>query len=76
MRPRVVYERIQKLRSPNRRFYQMEFLCETNMNWTLYNYCNNNPLAFNDPLGLDTIGVAGKTNLRLLYNTPPTGQYR
>lgn len=42
------------------RFLLIDLLAEFNEFWTPYNYFNNNPIIFNDPLGLDTVGVVGK----------------
>jgi RHS repeat-associated protein len=36
------------------RFDQIDPLAEGTDNWTPYAFCNNNPILFNDPLGLDT----------------------
>jgi RHS repeat-associated protein len=44
------------------RFLLIDPLVEFNVSWTPYNYCNNNPIIFNDPLGLDTVGVVGKVS--------------
>jgi RHS repeat-associated protein len=44
------------------RFLLIDPLAEFNEFWTPYNYCNNNPIIFNDPLGLDTVGVVGKVS--------------
>lgn len=36
------------------RFNQIDPLSEATENWTPYAFCNNNPILFNDPFGLDT----------------------
>lgn len=44
------------------RFHQMDPLAEITDNWSPYVFCNNNPILFTDPLGLDTtITVNGST---------------
>ncbi len=43
------------------RFHQVDQLAEVTDNWTPYAYCNNNPILFNDPLGLDTtVTISGR----------------
>ncbi len=43
------------------RFHQPDPLADATDNWTPYAYCNNNPILFNDPLGLDTtVTINGK----------------
>lgn len=52
------------------RFWQVDELAEANWEWTTYNFALNNPISFNDPLGLtedkpnpDAPVVTRKTNM-------------
>ncbi|MBN8863667.1 MAG: hypothetical protein J0H92_09865, partial [Sphingobacteriales bacterium] len=48
------------------RFWQIDPLAEATDNITPYAYCNNNPISFNDPLGLDTtVTINGNQQLTL-----------
>ena len=48
------------------RFHQIDPLAEITDGWTPYAYCNNNPILFNDPLGLDTtVTINGNQQLTL-----------
>jgi len=42
------------------RFWQIDPLAEAHPNLNSYAYVNNNPLRYNDPLGLDTVRVSGE----------------
>lgn len=41
------------------RFWQVDPLSIISNNWSPYAYVMNNPILFNDPLGLDTVSVTG-----------------
>jgi len=48
------------------RFHQIDPLAEATDDWAPYAYCNNNPILFNDPLGLDTtVTINGNQQLTL-----------
>jgi RHS repeat-associated protein len=42
------------------RFHQIDPLASMSANWNPFAYVQNNPLLYNDPLGLDTVNVHGK----------------
>jgi RHS repeat-associated protein len=39
------------------RFHQIDALADANPSWSTYSFVQNNPIAFIDPLGLDTFNV-------------------
>lgn len=48
-----LYDAINRLYDPQiGRFWQVDELSEANWEWTPYNFAINNPISFNDPLGL------------------------
>jgi RHS repeat-associated protein len=48
-----IYDAKHRLYDPQiGRFWQIDELAESNFDWTLYNFAINNPINFNDPLGL------------------------
>lgn len=48
------------------RFHQIDPISEISNNWTPFAFCNNNPLLFTDPLGLDTtITINGNKQITL-----------
>jgi RHS repeat-associated protein len=52
------------------RFHQIDPLCIVSNNQSPYAYVMNNPLLFNDPLGLDTIRVSGSLPNNIQPGTP------
>ncbi|GAB3025249.1 hypothetical protein GCM10027051_32430 [Niabella terrae] len=48
-----LYDALNRLYDPQLgRFWQIDELAEANWEWTPYNFAINNPISFNDPLGL------------------------
>jgi RHS repeat-associated protein len=52
------------------RFWQVDELAEANWEWTPYNFAINNPISFNDPLGLKE----GPNDVKTLQEVVVTGK--